>query len=167
MKRLIVAMALLCGALFCCPKVEAKSNYILPRAGFQSFMDMDIKAKKLPRYILTDHDADLLLRIGVLEAGSTDTEGIAQVMQVVLNRTFNDKRFPSSVEGVIFQEKQFTTASKLAKANITPEAYVALDCVIFGEYKENESLYFESMPGKVWANVHEYQFSYGGHDFYK
>lgn len=121
-----------------------------------------------PTYILTDKEADLLLRIGVLEGGQEDPTAIAHVMQVVLNRVSSD-RFPNTVEEVIFQTNpiQFCTASQLAKANITPAAYVALDAVIFGEYQSNTSHFFESCEGLIWAKTYDYEFSYGGHDFYK
>lgn len=168
-KVFVGVLAVLSGLLFCCPKVEACEDDIFPCAGFEeTIKEIEVKPEKiLPRYILTDEDADLLLRVGVCEAGETDRDGIANVMQVVLNRVFESDDFPNSVRGVIFQDKQFSTAHMLATANVTPEAYAALDCVIFGEYKSNEALYFESLPGVVWDNVHDYQFSYGGHDFYK
>ena len=77
------------------------------------------------------------------------------------------KILASSTHDVIFQRKQFSTANRLAKANITEAAEEALSAVCAGDYKDNEALYFESLPGLVWSNVHDYQFSYGGHDFYK
>lgn len=167
-KVLFGVVAVLSGLLFCCTKVEA-SDYIWPKAGFQLFIEeTEVKPKhELPSYILTEEDADLLLRVGVCEAGETDTEGIAHVMQVVLNRCFESDNFPNSVEDVIFQRKQFSSVKKLAKANISEAAYLALDAVCKGDYKSNEALYFESLPGQVWSSVHDYQFSYGGHDFYK
>lgn len=163
---LIAGLFLFCTRVFAC---EDEENYILPKAGFQLFIE-EIECKPihhLPSYILTEEDADLLLRVGVCEAGEVDSEGIANVMQVVLNRVFESDDFPGTIEEVIFQRKQFSTAHRLAKANITPEAYEALDAVCMGEYKSNKALYFESLPGKVWSNVHDYLFTYGGHDFYK
>ena len=109
---------------------------------------------------------DLLLRVAVLEGGGGDVDGMAHVMQVVLNR-FESDRFPSTIPDVIFQENQFCTASRLECAEITPEAYVALDAVIFGEYRWNDSVFFESCDGLIWGDKYEHTFSYGGHDFYK
>lgn len=154
--------ALVLGLLFCCTEVQAME----PEAGFSEFIHEIEPIPKQPNYILTDEDATMLMQVGVLEGGGSDVDAIANVMQVVLNRFESDK-FPNSISGVIFQDKQFTTAKRLAKANITPEAYAALDTVIFGEYKSNEALYFESLDGKVWEKCHTYLFSYGGHDFYK
>lgn len=175
MNRIFTTMAaLLLGLLFCCTKVYACEPENLPKAGVQGFIEgIEIESVKpkttgiLPSYILMDEDVDLLLRIGVLEAGCDGVDGIANVMQVVLNRVFESDDFPGSIREVIFQTGQFCTADRLATANITPEAWEALDCVIFGDYRFNEALYFESLPGQVWSNVHDYQFTYGGHDFYK
>lgn len=177
-KVLLGLVAVLCGLLFYCPKAYAcygeyeamEDGYELPTAGIDQFLNdiepVEPKPERiLPHYILTDEDADLLLRIGVLEGGATDVDGIANVMQVVLNRLESDA-FPNTISGVLYQEGQFTTAKRMSKAEITPEAYQALDNVIFGEYLDNEGLFFESLEGKVWADCHTYLFSYGGHDFY-
>lgn len=164
-KLLLAAAALVLGLLFYCPESLACED--LGSAGFTEFVkEIDVTPKKiLPHYILTDEDAELLLRIGVLEGGCDGIDGIANVMQVVLNR-FESDEFPNTIEGVLLQSGQFTTADKLATANITPEAYAALDCVIFGEYLDNECYYFESLDGLAFASWADYSFSYGGHDFY-
>lgn len=167
-KALLGTAVLVSGLFFFCMKVFACDD-ILPKQGFQLFIE-ETECKpihQLPSYILTEEDADLLLRVGVCEAGEVDSEGIANVMQVVLNRVFESDDFPGTIEEVIFQRKQFSTAHRLAKANITEAAEEALIAVCAGDYKDNEALYFESLPGLVWSNVHDYQFSYGGHDFYK
>ncbi len=161
---LLGAMAVLSGLLFYCPKVEA----CYPEAGFTEFIN-EIECKPihhLPSYILTEEDEDLLLRVGVCEAGETDPEGIANCMQVVLNR-FDSENFPNTISGVVYQKNQFSSTNKLANANITDAAYEALDAVKNGEYKDNEALYFESLDGMVWIDTHQFLFSYGGHDFYK
>lgn len=163
-KVLLGVAVLVSGLFFCCPKVYA----CWPDAGFTEYVE-EIECKPihhLPSYILTDEDKDLLLRVGVCEAGETDPEGIANCMQVVLNR-FDSDNFPNSISDVVYQKSQFSSVRKLASANITEAAYEALKAVEKGEYKDSEALYFESLPGIVWGNIHEYQFSYGGHDFYK
>ena len=175
MNKGFVGMAVLvAGLLFYCPKVEATGGIDnLPTAGFQEFLaeiecePIYEKPEEEPRsYILTEEDADLLLRVGVCEAGETDPEAIADVIQVVLNRTFSEK-FPNSVYGVVYQDKQFSCTGRLAMANITTQAEDALMLVVYGDNKTNDALYFESLPGKVWEGKYEYLFSYGGHDFYK
>lgn len=146
---LLALVVLFSGLLFYCPKTYAATKPILPH------------------YIIRGEDVTLLLKIGVLEGGCDGVDGIGHVMQVVLNR-FESDEWPNTIEGVIFQEGQFPgTANKLASAEITPEAWAALDNVIFGDYLWNEGIYFESMDGIVWDDVHEYLFTYKGHDFYK
>lgn len=153
-------------------EVNEAEDDILPKAGFQEFID-EIEVEEVaesmqafPSYILTAEDEDLILRLAVLEAGDKDVDGMANVMQVVLNRFESDK-FPNSIRGVIFQSGQFCTASRLATANISDEAREALNKVVWGEYKWNECHYFESCDGLAFAGWSTYIFSYGGHDFYK
>lgn len=164
-KVLVGAAVLVSGLLFLCPQVEA-SDDIWPKAGFTEW-ESEIEPI-IPAYILTEEEDNLLMSIGVLEGGETDSESIADVIQVVLNRVKSDK-FPGSVAEVIFQKNptQFCTAEKLEKAVITDEAREALMAVKMGKYQTNEALYFESLPGKAWEKKHTYLFSYGGHDFYK
>ena len=144
--------------------IDVHGSEALPTAGF--YADLESIDPAEPTYILTEEEKLLLKQIGVHEAGEMDVEGIAHVMQVVLNRC-EDERFPGTVSEVLFQKHQFTTAKQLARVKTTEAAEEALIDVMFGEYTHNEALYFESMRGKVWSRIHTYQFSYGGHDFYK
>lgn len=168
----LTAVAIVLGLLFYCVKTEA-ADFEMPEAGFGEFIQ-EIEVEPIyqeyidPVYILTDREVDLLLRIGTLEGGCDGVDGIANVMQVVMNRVASDE-FPNTVEEVIFQKNptQFTTADKLATANITSEAYAALDQVIFGDYLWNNNHFFESAPGLIFANMYEYTFTVGGHDFYR
>lgn len=184
---LLTIAVLISGLLFYCVSSSAceattDTLYFMPRAGFDKYMSdliyyevhkvtIEETESELdviyPTYYLTDREADLLLRVAVLEAGGTDPKSIGMVMQVVLNRVASPN-FPNTIEEVIFQKDpiQFTTASKLATANITPEAYVALDSVIFGEFQWCNYLYFESDPNLRWKGWCDYVTSYGGHDFY-
>lgn len=182
--RIIIFLAaLIAGLLFYCPKTYAcYGEYeLLPEAGFSEFLDsieiepgeeLDLPEAESacyiePTYILTDREVDLLLRVAVLEGGETNTLGMGHVMQVVLNRVASDN-FPNTIEEVIFQTnpRQFATAEKLATANITPEAWAALDSVIFGDFTDNHCLYFESEDGLSFDSWATYVFSFGGHDFY-
>lgn len=174
-KVLLGVAVLVSGLLFCCPKVQACEA--LPMAGFQEFLYGDgamgnagyeevDEPKELPAYYISETDKERLLQIASLEAGNQGVDGMAYVMQTVLNRVF-DHDFPMTVEGVLFQENQFTTANRLDNANIADGAEDAFYLVTEGEYKVSEALYFESMPGIVWGSCHEYLFTYEGHDFYK
>lgn len=149
-KAIMGTAVLVSGLLFCCPKVEANT----------------FPVRYWDPYCLSENDQELLKSVAVLEAGETDVEAIGDVMQVVLNRVYNQD-FPKTVEECIFQKGQFVTADKIDDANITPAADEAMQKVIRGEFQYNDALYFESLPGKVWSDIHDYKFSYGGHDFYK
>lgn len=173
--------ALIAGLLFYCPKTyacEAQGGtlYLMPKAGFEEFIaeiepvipePEEPLLSIEPTYICTDKEAELLVAIGVLEGGY-NRESIGHVIQVVFNRVA-DPRFPNTIEEVIFQTnpRQFATAEKLATANVTPEAWAALDGVIFGEFTDNQCLYFESEEGLSFSGWATYVFSFGGHDFYK
>lgn len=162
--KVLMGAVLVSGLFLFCPKTYACEE--LPKAGFQEW-ESEVECKPVS-YILTEEEKDLLLRLGVHEGGETDSESIAHVMQTVLNRV-DSEQFPNTVSEVIFQKNptQFTSAKRLAKANITDAAYEALEQVIMGVYVTDEALYFESLPGKVWSKSHNYLFTYGGHDFYK
>lgn len=150
MNKMIIGGAVLAaGLLFCCPKVEASEP-----------------TKYMKTYYLTEEEAKLVKQVAVLEAGGEDVDGIANVMQVVLNRKFSEE-FPNTIEGCLYQESQFTTASRLAGTEITETAEKAYERVTDGIYQFNDSLYFESLPGKIWSDIYEYAFSCGGHDFYR
>lgn len=143
---------------------DVHGSEALPTAGF--YADLESIEPVEAVYILTEEEKLLLKQIGVHEAGEVDEEGIAHVMQVVMNRC-EDERFPDTVSEVLFQKHQFTSAKQLARVKTTEAADNALNSVILGEYTENEALYFESLKGKAWIRCHNYLFSYGGHDFYK
>ena len=177
-KVIFGAAVLVSGLLFCCPKVEASEG--LPKAGFQEFIygedemgmagfeekEEPVKEhREMDAYYISEEDKDLLLRIASLEAGNQGVEGMAHVMQTVLNRVF-DESFPMTIRDVLLQEGQFTTAKALSNAEIRDGAQDALQLVMNGDFQTNEALYFESMPGKVWEKKHHYLFTYGGHDFY-
>lgn len=191
----MVAIMLSC-LLFFCMNVEANEIEEYPivtfepvypegsenvDAGFSEFVDniectpiyeeaaeqlepITIEPSKI--YVITDEDSDLILRIASLEAGNQGIDGMAYVMQVILNR-FENSSFPNSIEGVIYQDGQFCTAKRIQRAEIKPGAYEALELVKQGDYASSEALYFESCAGKIWSKSHTYLFTHGNHDFYK
>lgn len=116
----------------------------------------------------TDYEDDLLLRLGMCEAGGESTECIAHVMQVVLNRVESDN-FPNSVESVIYQNGQFSPVSTGWFDNISPsyKCYDALEMVKNGEIGNN-ALFFESCNGDSWASyARDFDFECCGIRFYR
>lgn len=118
---------------------------------------------------LSAEDTDILLRIGMCEAGGEDIECIASVMCVVLNRTRSDS-FPNSVHDVIYQGGQFTPVQTGWIDTVEPsnKCYEALNMVLNGWDKSQNALYFESCSGESWHSRNlEYLYSYGNMKFYK
>lgn len=114
-------------------------------------------------------DADLLLRIGMCEAGGEDVECIASVMCVVLNRAWSDS-FPNSVHDVVYQSGQFTPVQTGWINIVEPsdKCYEALNMILNGWDESQNALYFESCSGESWHSRNlEYLYSYGNMKFYK
>lgn len=115
------------------------------------------------RYIglsLSEEDVDLLAKIIWLESRGECFEGQQAVAEVVLNRMMSTA-FPDTLEEVIYQKGQFTTAKNVVKAVPTETQYQAifsaltgpnvlpLDVVFFATTAENDN---------VWGTI-------GGHTF--
>ena len=117
---------------------------------------------------ITYEEAQMLMKIAMAEAESEGVEGKAMVMAVILNRV-NDDRFPDSIEGVIFQEGQFSPIADGRYYNVEPdvECNLALAEIEMGEYETVDALYFEN-AGKCWQSMNcEYLGTVGHHKFYK
>lgn len=121
-----------------------------------------------------DWDADdsyLLAKIAMAEAEGEDTEGKACVIMVVLNRMLSDE-FPNTIEGVIFQDNQFSPVSNGRFDSVEPndDCWSALDMVQIDKWDKSQgALYFESCQSEDnWHSRNlEYLFTHGKHRFYK
>lgn len=115
-------------------------------------------------------DAEMLKKIAMAEAEGESTEGKALVMLVVLNRMVSDE-FPDTVEGVIFQENQFSTVETGGRYWTTipnEDCDRALRMIEQGYDESYGALYFESVSGESWHSQNlEYLFQKGNHRFYK
>lgn len=114
-------------------------------------------------------DTDLLLRIGMCEAGGEKVECIASVMRVVLNRV-SSNAFPNSIYDVIYEHNQFTPAQTGWIKTVTPskKCQQALDMVLDGWDESQNALYFESCNGDSWHSRNlKYLYSCGNMNFYK
>lgn len=120
-------------------------------------------------YDLGDKDKYLLAKIAMAEAEGEDIKGKALVIMTVLNR-IDDDRFPDTIDGVIFQEGQFSPISDGRWDSIEPndQCWEALDMVIGGWNESQDALYFESCPSADnWhSNNLNYLFTHDGHRFY-
>lgn len=115
-------------------------------------------------------DKEILLQIAMAEAEGEGVGGKAHVMRVVLNRV-EDERFPGTVEGVVFQEGQFTPVDeggRYWRAQPDAECYEAYELVSQGWDESEGALYFCAERCSRWMEENtEYLYTYGGHSFYK
>lgn len=114
-------------------------------------------------------DATMLEKISIAEAGGESVECMAQVMLVVLNRTWSDE-FPDSIEAVIFEENQFTPIINGSYDRAVPneKSRQALDMVMGGWNESQNALYFESCSGSSWHSRNlEFLFQVDTMRFYK
>lgn len=89
----------------------------------------------------TEREIDLMAQLVWHEAGNQDMVGKMLVADTVLNRV-EDARFPNTVEEVIFQNGQYTTAKALGRVEPTIECYGAVLSEIDGERYNTEVLFF-------------------------
>lgn len=118
---------------------------------------------------ISKEEADLMIRIGMCEAGGENIECIASVMRVVLNRVESDV-FPDSIHDVLYQKNQFTPVQTGWINTVKPsdKCYEALDMVLNGWDESQGALYFESCSGDSWHSRNlEYLYSYDNMRFYK
>ncbi len=78
---------------------------------------------------ITENERELLAKATYLEAGNQSMTGQRAVVEVILNRVMSDK-FPDTIEGVLYQQGQFTTAPRLASAKPSEEQYEAVDLTL-------------------------------------
>ena len=89
----------------------------------------------------TEREIDLMAQLVWHEAGNQDMVGKMLVADTVLNR-MESERFPNTVEEVIFQKGQYTTAKVLGRVEPTIECYGAVLSEIDGERYNTEVLFF-------------------------
>ena len=94
----------------------------------------------------TEREIDLMAQLVWHEAGNQDMVGKMLVADTVLNRMESD-RFPNTVEEVIFQKGQFTTAKVLGRIEPPIDCYGAVLSEIDGERYNTEVFYF----GRGWG----------------
>lgn len=121
------------------------------------------------------YEADDLYLVAQLvhqEAKYTSKDGLIAVANVVYNRLRSSK-FPNSLEGVVFDDGQFSPAENEKSLRAVRPSSGAVDAVleIFARGKTilpKNVLYFRaSRLGKEWSSSRTYYGQYGGNYFYK
>lgn len=111
---------------------------------------------------ITEDERELIARVIYLEARGEPTEGQQAVAEVILNRVAADN-FPGSVEDVIYQEGQFSTASAIPEAAPGEAQYAAVDAAMYGDPVLPMNVVYFSREGEnddVWGTIGEHVFCY-------
>lgn len=120
---------------------------------------IDIETKKC--YTFNEQEKYILLHIGNAEAGNQGAEGVALVMNVVMNRA---NKWGMTVEQVVFQRGQFTPVSNGSYwREPCADCYKALEMVENGWDESEGALYF----CEGWFSWASYVKSYSSHNFFK
>lgn len=109
---------------------------------------------------LTDAEIDTLARVIWLEARGEPFDGQQAVAEVVFNRMLSPA-FPDTLDGVIYQERQFSTAERIQIAEPTTTQYIAISTALSGPNILPLEVVFFSQKGEndnVWGTI-------GGHVF--
>lgn len=117
---------------------------------------------------LTAEEEQLLMRIASCEAGNQSWQGMALVMDVVLNRR---AAWGMSIHDVIYAKGQFSVigCDKWNNGFIAEEAPIALQAVKDGWDGSQGALFFCAPSGRSqWmATTRQYLFTAYGHEFYR
>lgn len=111
---------------------------------------------------ITAEERELLARVVYAESNTEPIEGQIAVAQVVLNRVRSES-FPDTVSEVIYQERQFSTASILSRVTPTENNYEAVDLAFELAVVPYDVLYFSrgAENDRVWGRIGAHVFCYG------
>lgn len=126
------------------------------------------------RFIISDEDYQVLLRIVAAEAPSEDVVGMMLVANVVMNRVISGD-FPDTIPAVVFQKNQFapTADGYYWRAEVTDQVIEAVERVLAGEDESQGALYFMERARARAASIRwfdrdlQFLFQHGCHEFFK
>lgn len=123
---------------------------------------------RIANIALTAEEEQLLMRVASCEAGNQGWQGMALVMNVVLNRR---TAWGMSISDVIYAKGQFSVigCDKWNNGFIAAEAPIALQAVKDGWDGSQGALFFCAPSGRSqWmATTRQYLFTAYGHEFYR
>ena len=125
-----------------------------------------------PRYNLTDGEKRLM-SVTIWNADHTDETSLLMCGMVILNRAYNDSRFPDSVEGVLRAKGQFETCDKvMCDRDLYDFDYVVkiIDklCDGYDPFDGDVALYYARKtvsPNRIAKNLYLVA-SYGDHNYW-
>ncbi len=127
---------------------------------------------------IVDNEVAMLERIVQAEAGGEDMRGKILIANVIMNRV-TSKKFPDSIKGVIFQQKdgryQFSPVGnkKYWSVRVSNATKEAVRRALKGEDYSQGALYFVARARTTAAKMRWFDtkldrlFRHGGHEFYK
>lgn len=126
------------------------------------------------RFIISDEEYQVLVRIVAAEAPSEDVLGMMLVANVVLNRVISED-FPDTISAVVFQKNQFAPTSDgyYWRAEVTDQVIEAVERVLAGEDESQGALYFMERARARAASIRwfdrdlQFLFKHGCHEFFK
>lgn len=112
-------------------------------------------------------DAQILMKIAQSEAGNQGVDGMALVMQTVLNRV-EDSDFPNTCYDVVSQKGQFHSYAngRYDKAIPSADCHLALAEIEKGAFADDTVIAFEVTGSRSLDKYFMYAFTLGDHDFY-
>lgn len=129
------------------------------------------KEREARKIKVTKNEREMLYRITEAEAGGEPIKGRILVVNVIINRV-NSKKFPDTIEEVIFQKGQFSPCSNGSYYRVKPskETKAAVDRALDGEDYSKGALYFATKQvtvGSWFEHSLTKVLSLGNHNFYR
>ncbi len=125
------------------------------------------KKEKKPDISLTSEEKDLLARLIHAEAKGEPFEGKVAVAEVVINRV-QDERFPDTIRGVIYENKQFQPVDNGSiNKPADKEAKKAVKQAMKNHALPDETVFFHNptIVPQSWLNTREVVTEIGNHRF--
>lgn len=150
--------------------VEVKAEYDLPCID-EFALDYESGIISRDCVEISYDDAQCLMKIAQAEAGNQGIDGMALVMQTVLNRV-KDEDFPNTVYEVISQKLgncyMFSTYANgtYEKALPSSDCHMALAEIEMGMFSDDTVIAFEKAGSRSLDKYFKFAFTYLDHDFY-
>lgn len=103
---------------------------------------------------LTEEEKTMIAQITFREAGNQSEEGQRAVVEVILNR-LNSERWPNTVEGVLSQNRQFSTwrgRNKVSEENVNNMLYIIDKVSTEDPVLTEDYVYFNSLKNPTMNN---------------
>lgn len=123
---------------------------------------------EVPQYAeIRYEDEQCLMKIAESEAEDQSVDGMALIMQVVLNRV-EDEDYPNTIYEVISDKGQFQSFANGRYDLAVPgtNARLALEEIKAGIFDDDTVIAFEVAGNRSLDKYFFYAFTLGGHDFY-